>query len=117
LDKCADVVAFAKNSLALGFRLDYVNAEGDLSYYYPDFFVKCGDKQLVLVETKGLETKDVPLKMARLRQWCEDVNQVQQDQHFDFVYVEEERFVRYQPQSFHELMENFSTHKEPHVQA
>ena len=42
LEGCADddVIAFAKNYFAVGFKLDYVNADGDISNYYPDFFVK-----------------------------------------------------------------------------
>ena len=59
------------------FKLDYVKADGDISNYYPDFLVKLSDKRIVIAETKGLEDLDVPLKMERLRQWCEDINRVQ----------------------------------------
>ncbi|HUY34827.1 MAG TPA: hypothetical protein VMV69_18925 [Pirellulales bacterium] len=41
LDGCqGEIVSFAKNYFAVGFKLDYVNADGDISNYYPDFFVK-----------------------------------------------------------------------------
>ena len=40
LDKCTDIVSFAKNYFAVGFKLDYVKSDGDISNYYPDFFVK-----------------------------------------------------------------------------
>lgn len=30
-DECSDVVSFAKNYLAVHFKLDYVNADGDIS--------------------------------------------------------------------------------------
>jgi len=53
-----------------------VKADGDISNYYPDFLVKLSDSQVVIVETKGLEDLDVPLKMTRLKQWCGDVNRV-----------------------------------------
>ena len=33
--------------------------------------------KVYIVETKGREDLDVPLKMARLKQWCEDVNAAQ----------------------------------------
>lgn len=37
LDTARDVQAFGKNYMAVGFRLDYVKANGDLSNYIPDF--------------------------------------------------------------------------------
>ena len=40
LDEAPDVVAFAKNYLAVGFKIDYVKADGDLSNYVPDFLVE-----------------------------------------------------------------------------
>jgi hypothetical protein len=42
LDDCADddVMAYAKNYFAVHFKLDYVNADGGISNYYPDFLVK-----------------------------------------------------------------------------
>ena len=112
LEDCADVVSYAKNYLAVHFKLDYVNADGDISNYYPDFLVKLPDKRIVIVETKGLEDLDVPLKMARLRQWCEDINRVQRDVTYDFVYVDAESFEKFNPTSFRELMEGFKEYKE-----
>ena len=64
--------AFAKNYFAVGFKLDYVKADGDLSNYTPDFIVRTTDGTVWIVETKGREEIDVPQKMARLRQWCAD---------------------------------------------
>ena len=66
LESCPDVVAYAKNYLAVHFKLDYVNADGNISDYYPDFFVKLSPRRVVIVETKGQEDLDVPLKMRRL---------------------------------------------------
>ena len=43
LEDCSDVVSFAKNYLAVHFKLDYVNADGNISNYYPDFLVKLAD--------------------------------------------------------------------------
>ena len=112
LEDCSDVVSFAKNYLAVHFKLDYVNAGGDISNYYPDFMVKLSDKRIVIVETKGQEDVDVPLKMARLAQWCEDINRVQKDVAYDFVYVDEESFEKYKPTSFRQLLEAFKEYKE-----
>ena len=111
LEDCGDVVSFAKNYLAVNFKLDYVNADGGISNYYPDFLVKMEDGRTVIVETKGLADLDVPHKMARLGQWCEDVNRAQTDVQYDFVYVDEAGFEKYKPASFQQLMENFREYK------
>ncbi|MDP2604832.1 MAG: DEAD/DEAH box helicase family protein, partial [Deltaproteobacteria bacterium] len=112
LEDCDDVVSYAKNYLAVHFKLDYVKADGDISNYYPDFLVKLSDKRIVIAETKGQEDLDVPLKMGRLRQWCEDINRVQADIEYDFVYVDEESFEKYKPTSFRQLVDGFREYKE-----
>jgi len=112
LEDCDDVVSYAKNYLAVHFKLDYVNADGDISNYYPDFLVKLSAKRILIVETKGREDLDVPLKMRRLRQWCEDINRVQADVEYDFVYVDEESFEKYKPTSFGQLIDGFREYRE-----
>lgn len=108
LENCDDVVSYAKNYLAVHFKLDYVKADGDISNYYPDFMVKVSDKEIFIVETKGKEDLDVPLKMARLKQWCEDINRVQKDVKYGFVYVDQESFEKYKPGSFRGLVAAFA---------
>lgn len=112
LDDCEDVVSYAKNYLAVHFKLDYVNADGDISNYYPDFLVKLSAKRIFIVETKGQEDVDVSLKMQRLRQWCEDINRVQGDVRYGFVYVDQESFDKYRPASFRQLVDGFREYKE-----
>ncbi|MFQ5577157.1 MAG: DEAD/DEAH box helicase [Anaerolineae bacterium] len=112
LEDCSDVVSYAKNYLAVHFKLDYVTADGDISNYYPDFLVKLSARRIVIVETKGREDPDVPLKMQRLRQWCEDINRVQADVEYAFVYVDEESFEQYKPKTFRQLMDGFREYKE-----
>jgi len=112
LDECSDVASHAKNYLAVRFKLDYVNADGDMSVYYPDFIVRLTDGGVVIVETKGREDLDVPHKLRRLRQWCEDVNGVQSETAYDFVYVDEESFDKYRPESFAALMAGFREYKD-----
>ncbi|NMC52468.1 MAG: DEAD/DEAH box helicase family protein [Chloroflexi bacterium] len=111
LDDCGDVISYAKNYFAVNFRIDYVNADGDISNYYPDFIVKTSPKEIYIVETKGLEDLDVPLKMERLKKWCEDINAAQNKIHFDFVFVEEEEFEKFTPKTFKELVVNFKKYK------
>lgn len=111
LEGCEDIASYAKNYMAVGFKIDYVNAQGDISNYHPDFLVKKDGKHVFIVETKGLEDLDVPLKMQRLKQWCEDVNKEQSAVRYDFVYVDQESFERYKPKSFSELVKNFKQYK------
>ena len=107
LDNCDDIISYAKNYFAVHFKLDYVNADGDISNYYPDFIVKKSDTEIYIVETKGQEDLDVPLKMERLRTWCEDINKAQSAVKYGFVYVDEEGFGKYKPKKFADLVQGF----------
>lgn len=113
LENCPadDVISYAKNYLAVGFKLDYVKADGDVSNYFPDFMVKLPGKRVVIVETKGREEIDLPNKMARLKQWCEDLNRVQSEITYDFVYVDQEGFEKYRPKTFAQVLEGFREFK------
>ncbi len=69
LDNASDVAAYAKNTLAVGFRIDYLDVLGALRYYYPDFLVRKTDGSTAVVETKGqVLANDVP-KRERLIEW------------------------------------------------
>ncbi|MDR2861729.1 MAG: type III restriction endonuclease subunit R, partial [Syntrophobacterales bacterium] len=111
LDRCDDIISYAKNYMAVNFKLDYIKADGDISNYYPDFIVKLPAGKVVIVETKGNEDMDVPLKMTRLKQWCMDVSEVRQEIIFDFVFVDQESFEKYQPKTFQELIDSFREYK------
>ena len=111
LENCPDVVSHAKNYFGVHFKLDYVNADGDISNYYPDFIVKLADERVIVVETKGREDLDVPRKMQRLSQWREDVNRIAPDVDYDFVYVDQESFDIYSPQTFQQLLDGFREYK------
>ncbi len=111
LENCPDVVSHAKNYFSTHFKLDYINADGDISNYYPDFLVKLTDGRVVVAETKGREDLDVPRKMPRLSQWCEDVNRIATDVTYDFVYVDQESFDVYKPQTFQQLLDGFTEYK------
>jgi type III restriction enzyme len=112
LENAADVQAFAKNYLAVGFKLDYVKANGDLSNYVPDFIVRTTDKTVWLVETKGREELDLPQKMIRLRQWCADATAAEENgQRYDFVFVDEISFEKHAPNTFASLAASFTEYK------
>jgi len=111
LEECDDIISYAKNYLAVHFKLDYVNADGDISNYYPDFIVKKSDKEVFIIETKGHEDLDVPLKMQRLKQWCEDINKAQSNIAYGFVFVDQESFEKYHPGTFQSLLDGFRQYK------
>ena len=111
LENCPDVVSYAKNYFGVHFKLDYINADGDISNYYPDFIAKLTDGRVIVAETKGREDLDVPCKMQRLSQWCEDVNRIATDVDYDFVYVDQESFDIYNPQTFQQLLDGFTEYK------
>jgi type III restriction enzyme len=108
LEAAPDVQAFAKNYLAIGFKLDYVKADGDLSNYTPDFIVRTIDGRIYIVETKGREELDLPQKMARLRQWCLDATAAEEnDQTYGFIFVDQAGFEKHTPKTFAALITSF----------
>jgi type III restriction enzyme len=110
LDEAPDVAAFAKNYLAVGFKIDYVKADGDLSNYVPDFLVKTRAGDVFVVETKGRAELDLPQKMARLQQWCADASDASDADGgpvFRFVYVDQKGFEARQPRNFTDLAAAF----------
>ncbi len=140
LEEAPDVQAFAKNYLAVGFKLDYVRANGDLANYTPDFIVRTlgargsgresapsevGKKSepahvgcysskgtIWLVETKGRAELDLPQKMARLKQWCMDATAAEENgQQYDFVFVDQNGFEKHHPKSFTALVASFTEYK------
>ena len=117
LEAAPDVQAFAKNYFAVGFKLDYVKANGDLANYTPDFIIRTADKTVWLVETKGRVELDVPQKMARLKQWCADATAAENaeggspGQRYDFVFVDQTSFEKHAPKTFAALAASFAEYK------
>lgn len=107
LDNCPGVKSFTKNFFAVGFKLDYVKADGDISTYTPDFIVKADDGNIWIIETKGREELDLPMKMARLKQWCADLNQAQSAITYGFIYVPQDEYEKAHPRSFADLVSGF----------
>ena len=107
LEKCPDVISYVKNYFAVHFRIDYKNADNSISDFYPDFIVKLSPTEIWIVETKGREDLDDPLKIARLKQWCEDVNQIQKKVKYNWLYVRQEEYEKYRPADFGQLISNF----------
>jgi len=114
LDDAIDVTSFAKNYLAVGFKIDYVKADGDLSNYVPDFIVKTPDGTVWIIETKGRAELDLPQKMGRLRQWCADATEASKAEsgpRYRFVYVDQDGYERNPPTSFAALVAGFTEYQ------
>jgi type III restriction enzyme len=112
LEAAPDVQAFAKNYFAVGFKLDYVKADGDLSNYVPDFIVRDTSGVIWIIETKGRKELDLPQKMARLKQWCADATAAEEGgQRYDFLFVDQESFEKHVPKALRELALSFSDFK------
>lgn len=111
LESCEDIISYTKNYMAVHFKIDYVNADGEISNYYPDFIIKKTNTEIFIIETKGLEDLDVPLKMERVKQWCKDINKAQSEIKFDYVFVDQEGFEKFKPASFNSLCNSFTDYK------
>jgi len=83
-----------------------------LGQQYPDFIVKTTEGKVFIVETKGREDLDVPLKMARLKQWCVDINKAQDTTTYDFVFVDQAGFEGDKLRNFAELVASFREYKD-----
>lgn len=112
LEAAHDVSAFAKHYLAVGFKLDYVKADGDLSNYTPDFIVRTTDGTVWIVETKGREELDLPQKMARLKLWCADDTAAEDNgRRYDFIFVDQAGLEKHTPTTFGALAASFTEYK------
>jgi type III restriction enzyme len=118
LDEAPDVAAFAKNYLAVGFKIDYVKANGDLSNYVPDFLVKTTGGTVWIIETKGRAELDLPRKMERLKQWCADATSASKAEGgpaYRFVYVDQAGFEQHKPKVFAALATAFRDYQDQGV--
>ncbi len=105
LDGCADIVSFIKNSQSTNFRIEYRNTDGGIANYYPDFIVKRADAEIWIVETKGREDIEDPLKWERLRQWCDDASQHDAEgRRFHALFVRQEDWEAHKLTSFGQLV-------------
>ncbi len=111
LDQCDDIISYAKNYFKVGFKIDYINKDGDIRDYYPDFLVKRSEKEFYVIETKGREDLNDPLKLSRLKQWCKDINSQNFSIRWGFIFVDEEGFKKYRPIDFQALINTFTKYQ------
>ena len=110
LEDCEDIISYVKNYFAVHFKIDYRNADGSISDYYPDFIVKVSPKEYYVVETKGCEDLDDVEKIKRLEQWCEDVNANQKNMKYRMLYIKQEDWegLGQKPRNFGEVVRGWN---------
>ena len=113
LDASVDVNRFIKNYIQLGFKMEYINHEGGISNYYPDFVVHLDNGERFIVETKGAENLDDPRKIERLKNWCEDATR-STGKSYRHLYVRQEEWdsLGLTPNSFAEIVTVFKDFEE-----
>lgn len=105
LDRADDVTAFAKNSKNFGFAIEYINVNGEIDYYYPDFITRTQDDTIWVIETKGEERANDHRKWNRLVDWCSDATAHDPEGRlFRPLYVTGDRLEQASPRSFAELV-------------
>lgn len=108
LENCDDIISYVKNYFAVQFKIDYRNATGEISNFFPDFIIKKSEKEIYIVETKGREDLDDSLKIKRLAQWCKDINQNQNKVKFSWLYIKEDEFKKDKINNFGQLIRAFN---------
>jgi type III restriction enzyme len=111
LDGCSDIIAFAKNSRQMNPSLfiEYQNADGSISNYFPDFIVKTSPKEIWVVETKGREDLDDPPKWDRLKDWVADATARDGGVTYRAMFVREEDWKKRPLRDFAEAQAAFET--------
>jgi type III restriction enzyme len=101
LDKAPDVAAFCKNAGPQCMRIDYITGGGRLAFYTPDFLVRKTDGSYLLLETKGREDRDVPLKARAAMGWCKSATKKVK---WAYLYVPQEVFHKFDSNKIGDLV-------------
>ena len=100
-DEKDGVQAFTKILPRHPLHIPYYNQEGYLRYYLPDFIVK-EERAMYLVETKGMEGAEVPIKDKEALRWCENVERLTGES-WKYMKVRPQDLETYRAQDFHTL--------------
>ncbi len=101
LDEKDEVQAFTKVLARHPLHIPYYNQEGYLRYYQPDF-VKKKKEAMYLVETKGMEGAEVPIKDREALRWCENVEKLS-GKSWRYLKVRLQDLATYKSQNFRTL--------------
>jgi type III restriction enzyme len=107
LEKLPDVKACIKN---MGFiKIPYQNSNGIWSSYIPDFFIKLSDSEYCVLETKGAEYLNDPIKKNALEAAINKINENQKEKKFTNLYVLQDKFEKLanKPSTFKTFYEIF----------
>jgi len=107
-----DVISYAKNTMGEGgvnFSIEYQKEDGNISPYFPDFFIKTNANTFFILETKGREDLDDIRKIKRLVIWCKDINTTQSEYTYTPIYVKQEKWedVKNDLKSFKDVIQIF----------
>lgn len=108
LDRAKDMASFAKLPMSFGFIIEYMDPARNLRLYYPDWVARDRKGGRWLIETKGVETSEVPLKDEAARRWCEAA-QTLTGQPWRFVRVDQKEFGKLAPQKLADLAAFFAS--------
>ena len=113
LEKCPDIISFAKNYQSLGFKIEYQGEDGNIHEFFPDFLIKKTETEIYIAETKGREDLDDKHKIKRLQVWCDDVNAAQNELKYVPLYVKQELWEKYKKylKTFSNIIEIFKLKK------
>jgi len=105
-NRADDVLVLIKNETrTLKFKIPYIDSEGFMKYYIPDFIVKTKDSHWV-VETKGQEDVDVQFKDKRAKEWCEYASKLLK-QKWGYMRIDQKDFEARKWNSFNDLVKVF----------
>lgn len=101
LDERDEVRAFTKVLPRHPLHIPYYNQEEYLRYYHPDFVVK-EERRMYLVETKGMEGVEVPIKDRETLRWCGNVQKLSGES-WKYLKVRPQDLETYKSQNFRTL--------------
>ena len=107
LENLPDVKACIKN---MGFvKIPYQNAGGFWSSYIPDFFIKLNESEFCILETKGAEYLNDPIKKNALESTIKKINDFHTDKKFTSLYVLQDKYdkISNKPSTFRLFYEIF----------
>jgi type III restriction enzyme len=102
LNRAPDIQSFCKNVGPQALKIDYLTGIQRLSLYTSDFIVKKKDGNYLLVETKGREDLDVPLKAMAAVSWCKTASS--KNSKWEYLYVPQTIFSGFSSNKIEDLI-------------